>query len=611
MDADYVPTQTIQVIYPKHGHDTPLTFQLSPSVLELLDAPPDSPEYPTILSSCGVSARRMVYINETNEGLVLLGLFVPLGVDAEEKVASLYDRCVVWWRLPNSVQDLARFISFDESTGMTIVAMGSGRVWIADLGTLSNLASLDEPLGELDFNHPPHPDPAWPLIHPLPWPSNPGKADRRRLEWEKLPQLSRAVEQYFPGKNDAACFGGATWFLNEALHIPGHATVILFGNPDPDDIPYTSVEVVDSGGRIVVILRHCDVEFYGVCLIDQSVPIETVTTHIARCRRLEELPGSEIRVDGTAITSNDIAQLQELLYAFDCFFTTRHLAQAIISNPEIRYQEPRRSSFLTIKPFQRVGAGPQASESVLLLGATGATGKNVLRDLLASNHFSRVVEAGRRITPADSLQDAAGKEKLTQKTIDFEKLEESGLKDEKVDVVVIVLGTSKAQAGSAEAFEKIDREYVLNAAKAAKTDSPKQRVVYLSSVGANAKSPFLYARLSKGLTEQGLAALYNDCIVFRPGLLKDAERPEPSLVENVYGKVLDILPFGKETLAIPARLSLVIKQVSKAITLAAVQGSANLAPEALATKEDPQKEGVPPYWVITNKGGLGLSRLWK
>lgn len=122
------------------------------------------------------------------------------------------------------------------------------------------------------------------------------------MEWEKLPQLSRAVEQYFPGKNDAACFGGATWFLNEALHIPGHATVILFGNPDPDDIPYTSVDVVDSGGRIVVILRHCDGEFYGVRLIDQSVPIETVTTHIARCRRLGELPGSEIRVDGTAIT---------------------------------------------------------------------------------------------------------------------------------------------------------------------------------------------------------------------------------------------------------------------------------------------------------------------
>ncbi|KAG9028261.1 Protein fmp52, mitochondrial, partial [Tulasnella sp. UAMH 9824] len=134
---------------------------------------------------------------------------------------------------------------------------------------------------------------------------------------------------------------------------------------------------------------------------------------------------------------------------------------------------------------------PAASESVLLLGATGATGKYLLRDLLASNQFSRVVEAGRRVTPTESLQDAAGKEKLTQKTIDFEKLEESGLKDEKADVIVIVLGTTRAQAGTAEAFEKIDREYVINAAKAAKTDDPKQRLVYVSSIGADANSSML------------------------------------------------------------------------------------------------------------------------
>lgn len=57
------------------------------------------------------------------------------------------------------------------------------------------------------------------------------------------------------------------------------------------------------------------------------------------------------------------------------------------------------------------------------------------------------------------------------------------------------LGTSKAKAGSAEAFEKIDREYTVNAAKAAKTDDPKKRVVYLSSVGANADFRFLYPML--------------------------------------------------------------------------------------------------------------------
>ena len=79
------------------------------------------------------------------------------------------------------------------------------------------------------------------------------------------------------------------------------------------------------------------------------------------------------------------------------------------------------------------------SESVLLFGATGAVGRHVLRDLLASNHFSRVVEAGRRVTAADALANAPGKEKLVQKEIAFENLDASNLQKDKADVVIIVV----------------------------------------------------------------------------------------------------------------------------------------------------------------------------
>ncbi len=68
-------------------------------------------------------------------------------------------------------------------------------------------------------------------------------------------------------------------------------------------------------------------------------------------------------------------------------------------------------------------------------------GKHVLRDLLASNDFTRVVEAGRRVTSADVIAGYKGKEKLSQKIIDFERLDESGLKDENVDVVLITVGS--------------------------------------------------------------------------------------------------------------------------------------------------------------------------
>lgn len=67
------------------------------------------------------------------------------------------------------------------------------------------------------------------------------------------------------------------------------------------------------------------------------------------------------------------------------------------------------------------------------------------------------------------------------------------------------VGTTRAQAGSAQAFSKIDREYVIAAARAAlvQDTSNKQKVLYCSAPLANSKSKFLYTQ-SKGMTEEGL-----------------------------------------------------------------------------------------------------------
>ena len=76
-----------------------------------------------------------------------------------------------------------------------------------------------------------------------------------------------------------------------------------------------------------------------------------------------------------------------------------------------------------------------SGKSALIIGATGAVGKNLLRELVASSEFTRVGEYGRRVTPNDKLGE--GSSKLEQKAIDFEKLEEAGLKDGKWDVVFV------------------------------------------------------------------------------------------------------------------------------------------------------------------------------
>ena len=74
-------------------------------------------------------------------------------------------------------------------------------------------------------------------------------------------------------------------------------------------------------------------------------------------------------------------------------------------------------------------------QSALLIGATGATGKHVLKELLSSPHFTRVGEYGRKVTPLENI--TSGKEKLEQKTVDFEKLEDAGLNAGQWDVVFI------------------------------------------------------------------------------------------------------------------------------------------------------------------------------
>ena len=74
-------------------------------------------------------------------------------------------------------------------------------------------------------------------------------------------------------------------------------------------------------------------------------------------------------------------------------------------------------------------------KSALIIGATGQVGGYLLKELLSSSSYTRVGEYGRRVTDPASLTD--GKDKLEQKTINFDKIEEAGLKNGNWDVVFI------------------------------------------------------------------------------------------------------------------------------------------------------------------------------
>ncbi|KAH8827493.1 hypothetical protein DL96DRAFT_1251589 [Flagelloscypha sp. PMI_526] len=237
-------------------------------------------------------------------------------------------------------------------------------------------------------------------------------------------------------------------------------------------------------------------------------------------------------------------------------------------------------------------------KTALLIGATGRTGRRLLPLLLASNSgFAKVAEYGRRVTPKDQLP-VESLSRLEQKVIDFEKISESGLKDGKWDVVFITLATTQAIAGSPEQFEKIDKGYVLSAAKEAKsTDSEfKQRIVYISAVGSDPASRFIYSRC-KGLTEEGLAKLgYDDTIIFRPAILKGEDR---NLLEKA------ISPFTSALSLVSSNVQIQFDALTKAVLKAGQLGSSSLP--AGIVKQD-SWTGGPTFSVIGNASALKLAK---
>lgn len=86
------------------------------------------------------------------------------------------------------------------------------------------------------------------------------------------------------------------------------------------------------------------------------------------------------------------------------------------------------------------------------------------------------------------------------------------------DVVFCCLGTTRKEAGSADAFIRVDHDYVLAAARLAfSAGVPHFSIV--TAAGSNADSWFLYMQ-TKGRVENALKALnFSHLSIFQPGLL--------------------------------------------------------------------------------------------
>jgi len=170
-------------------------------------------------------------------------------------------------------------------------------------------------------------------------------------------------------------------------------------------------------------------------------------------------------------------------------------------------------------------------KTLLIFGATGMVGQQLLTQALAADWVSRIVAPTRR--------PLAGHDKLENPIIDFEALPDAA-PWWKADAMLCALGTTIKLAGSQQAFRHVDHELVLQTAKMAKSAGTPCFVLN-SSMGADPGSGNFYLKV-KGELEADVSALgFESLSLVRPSLLDAGDRPDKRPGEQLglwFGKRL-------------------------------------------------------------------------
>ncbi|HRP90006.1 MAG TPA: NAD(P)H-binding protein [Edaphocola sp.] len=185
---------------------------------------------------------------------------------------------------------------------------------------------------------------------------------------------------------------------------------------------------------------------------------------------------------------------------------------------------------------------------VILIGATGATGKALVKHLIEDVAISEIMIFGRKsFVPAHP--------KIANVLIDFDEMEDYAGQIH-ADLAFSCLGTTLKAAGSKEAQWKIDYDYQLNFAKICKQKGV-HTFILVSALGANAQSKIFYSRMKGALDEAVKHLGFKKTIIFKPSALIRPGSDRKG--EGISIKILNVLnavglfkfyrPIATETLA--------------------------------------------------------------
>ena len=169
-----------------------------------------------------------------------------------------------------------------------------------------------------------------------------------------------------------------------------------------------------------------------------------------------------------------------------------------------------------------------SDRTAFIVGATGLVGGFLTNMLLSHADFGGVTTWVRQPT-------ALSHPLLTEIVVDYDR-SETWTGPKAATHFFCCLGTTRRLAGSAEAFRRVDLDYVLIAGEYARMAGARCCIA-LSSAGADANSKNLYLQ-TKGEMEAGLASQGFDSLhILRPGLLI-GPRAEFRLGERIGAPIL-------------------------------------------------------------------------
>ncbi|QMG39525.1 NAD(P)H-binding protein [Citrobacter freundii] len=168
---------------------------------------------------------------------------------------------------------------------------------------------------------------------------------------------------------------------------------------------------------------------------------------------------------------------------------------------------------------------------VLITGATGLVGGHLLRMLLNEPRVHAITAPTRR-----PLADTVG----VFNPHDPQLTDVLAQVTDPVDIVFCCLGTTRREAGSKEAFIHADYTLVVDTALTGRRLGA-QHMLVVSSMGANAHSPFFYNRVKGEMEEALIAQKWPRLTIVRPSMLL-GDREQQRANEKLFAPLFKLLP---------------------------------------------------------------------